>query len=683
MANKRNIEIIQNGVKKTLTVDGKLVEVDLDDIGGSAGIEYYSANFTTDWTTTVDVALHSKHSGSDPNVELFPNTGDQIKVSKGNKNYLGYFIDGTKNAIGFVSENSKPIGIWILNYHGNEITEKPLGKVLVLSETEWNALAADEKDVGTIAYIYGATAADNRIIIVTKDGEVEIMTANKFTELVSLITANANDLKSTALKKIAPINAIDITPSNNNGGTGTGTSNSLDKFGDISDATERTNFMDSVQANEWYAFQVNGEAFLASVVRGDKTTNFILNGFRNISAGPVGATTEKVNLSVSATGVSVQEGSMTGSFSSSSVALPEAYQAAQYLPKATIEQMQIDSKSSNDFDEAYSLIANQVEKNLNGTNDVMTWRHGDKIKSTTVAIGHSISDGMTIRYFDDYNNWITIFYNTTTTQEVIVKFPERTIKADLEISKITDWDASWNGAGTPTGTDGGWKIIFKNPKNVTDDSASTFPHASTPIEMKLAALTSSGETTNVDFPKDFLINVDDILGEQSENKEMWMQFNVSDVLGNKWLSYTKGASQDIILPSHKTIYDIEGIFGFSNNKARWYNDYTGGSLPKRLSYLTLENYNIFGNETKIIVELHRADDQTTGTFTEYLNIELRPVIENGIVNVNKVNVKNAGIFSGGPASNIKALVDSVTDPNKEIANAAHIHYINIRFRGGK
>lgn len=487
-----------------------------------------------------------------------------------------------------------------------------------------------------------------------------------------------NDIEADDFEKLNKI--LDFTFGTNTTG---GAISYVEHFGDLDDTTTRQNFMDNVKINNWYTFNIGGNPYQVVITSGDKTSNFQWVGKRVID-GPLGKTPEIVKGSTSTTGHAETSAGLTGEFFSNTLALPGAYSATQMLPKSTIEQMLIDNKTSNDFDEAYVLIANQVERKLTSSDSAMEWRHGETIKSTTVAAGHPISEGMTINYFDDYNNWIPVLYDEAKVQHAIFKYPERTIKVDIAVEKITNWDNAWTGAGTPTGTDKGWKITFSGPKLASDDSATTFPHNSNPLEMKLISVASSGNIqTVVDFPKDFLIKVDDLLGEQSENKEMWMQYNVADVLGNTWLSYTKGTNQNITLPSNKTIYDIEGVFGYSTNKQRWYNDYTGGHLPSRLSNLTLNNYDIFGADTKIIVELHRSDDQTTGTFTEYLNLELRPVIENGVINVNKINIKNKGIFTGGPGSNLKALVDTVVDGNKEIAQAAHIHFINIRFRGGK
>lgn len=449
----------------------------------------------------------------------------------------------------------------------------------------------------------------------------------------------------------------------------------------------RKNFIDNVPTNTWVMITITSKTYFGYVASKSSTrANWV--GFNSLTGSTGNPALESILGITLENGTNIIGGEVVGNFSTNTVEPIANLQQNSVINLAQAEQLLIDTKTSNDFDTAFNIIGNQVENKLLNIGKTMQFRHGDSIKSDDVAIGHPINKGMVVKYFDDYNNWISVVYDDKVIQHGIVKVGTDTIKFDINVEKIADWKADWNGAGDAVGTNGGWKITFTNPTNATNGNAIDFPHILTLISMKLDLIftrVSDDETTvaPVDYPKDFLLDPDLLLGEKTENKAMWMQYNVTDALGNKWLSYTKGTDQNITLPSNKTIYDIEAINGFSNNKAKWYNHYTGEYLPKRLAYLTKENFDIFADNTKIIVELHRSDDQTTGTFTEYLNLELRPVIENGIVNLHKVNIKNMGIFTGGPNTNLKALVDNVTDANKEIAQAAHIHYIDIKFRGGK
>lgn len=488
------------------------------------------------------------------------------------------------------------------------------------------------------------------------------------------------------------------------GGTGTGNPGGLGdtqsfEVGTLDTQQEREDFLKIVKDETYYHFKFGGEDFEVRTTNVVADTSATFRGTRTTTHSNGDEIVEYVKGIITPTNISNQ----LSSIRVESVITPflkpaDQYDATEIAPLAVMEQLVKDGRSLNDFEEAYGIIGNQIESKYDDTTKEKTWRFGKTIKSNEVfTTGHPMEDGMYVSFYDDFNNWIPFtlhdgFEKNITFKRSILVNGSPTIKqttATLRVSKINDWDNAWNGAGVPTGTDEGWKVLIFNIKDGQSGVAITESHVLTPTHMKLDMLAPvvndevvEEEAVVPDVPKDFLINTDNDLGKSSKNKEMVLQYNVADSLGNTFTSYNRNSSQVINLPANKTIYDITKISGYTNNKYKWYSVDNEGNLQKRLSYLTLDNHTMFGNGCKIIVENHRSDDHNELTFTEYLVLEVRPVIENGVMNIHKLHLTNKGIITGGGDHTLKVLVDNAQDPNTEIAQAAHIHYINIWFRGG-
>lgn len=154
--------------------------------GGGTSIVFYNGAFKTSWKMTIDTIL-SGHIN---------NAGDQIRITKDGRDYFGFFIDGTKNIDGVVFENSMPIGLFSINYAGDAISENFLDKVPEYTAEEWNKLPADMKGVGTIAIVQGATAATDKIILITTNGAKEIPTMAQLEELEQRVTETEDDIAS-------------------------------------------------------------------------------------------------------------------------------------------------------------------------------------------------------------------------------------------------------------------------------------------------------------------------------------------------------------------------------------------------------------------------------------------------------------------------------------------------------
>lgn len=516
-------------------------------------------------------------------------------------------------------------------------------------------------------------------------------------ELAKLSFTNlGNWLKGLNRSNIALMDFDLITGTGNPGGIG---DSPIIDIGTLDTQQEREAFLKVAKDETSYHFKFGGEDYEVRTTSVVTDTAVTFRGTRTTTHSDGNEIIEVVRGIITPTLISDQLSSLRVE----SVIMPfikpaDQYDATEATPVAVTKQLVKDGRSLNDFEEAYGIIGNQIESKYDDTTKEKTWRFGKFIKSNEVfTIGHPMEDGMYVSFYDDFNNWIAFtlhdgFEKHITFKRSILVNGVPTIKqttATLRVSKINDWDNAWNGAGVPTGTDEGWKVLIFNIKDGQSGDAIIESHVLTPTHMKLDMLAPvvndvvvEEEAVVPDVPKDFLIDTDNDLGKSSKNKEMALQYNITDSLGNTFLSYNRNSSQIINLPANKTIYDITKISGYTNNKYKWYDVDNEGNLQKRLSYLTLDNHTMFGNGCKIIVENHRSDDHDNLTFTEYLVFEVRPVIENGVMNIHKLHLTNKGIITGGGDNTLKVLVDNSQDPNTEIAQAAHIHYINIWFRGG-
>lgn len=438
-------------------------------------------------------------------------------------------------------------------------------------------------------------------------------------------------------------------------------------WGDLEDQTIRTDFMNNAKVGNWYTVILGSKSAIINIRSGDKTTNFLFTGL-SINAGPTGQTFEAIQGNITAVNVSHYSASLTGDMFSPTLNLPDGYAPTQYMPKEAIKQMINDSAASEVWINALNIEPNQLE--IIRTDDKITIRHGGSIKSTLDNAGHPVIKNATIEFFDASGNVINITYDTSIEQDLSLVLSNGAVNSTMTVYSITDWNNGWNGTGSTTGTDEGWKIELTLPKNSTGQ-ATTFASTLNIIRMKLVALDNN--QVAIDTPIDFFEDYNNIIGKSIDLEELWLYYNTPDTLGNVFTNYGPHApnkSNVFKLPEGRTIYDIEMIRTYSNNKQKWYAEYNGAYLPRRLKALNKTNYDIFGDNCKIDIKINRVDDMGA-SWAEFNGWEIRPVFENGIFIVDEVHMTNKGIFTAANGGNF-ALLGSGND----------IHYIVFKFKGG-
>lgn len=541
--------------------------------------------------------------------------------------------------------------------------------------TEFNTAMGDSNNHGKLYFIEDVDGAEGLGDNESAFGYIENGTTYKLlrtwdeakTYIDGEVTKKADlaDAQSNAWAKLTSVQKRTFTATP---GTPAPTADGITSWGDLEDDTIRADFMSKAVVDDWYTVLLGSKPAIINIKSGDKTTNFLFTG-QSINSGAAGETIEAIQGNITSVNVSHRTATYTGDFYSSSLNIPEGYAPTQYLPKATVEHM-ISNATSTQFNNTLIISGNQVERKNASDDSTTEWRHGNSIASTLLSTGHPIIEHSTIEYIDDYNNVIHVIYSENKTYKATLVYPEGIVNCDINVVKITDWDNAWDGTGVPTGTDAGWKITFSNPVDA-NGATTTFHHASTPIRMKLVGV--NDDTTVVDMPTDFFENFDNVIGKSIDVDELWLQYNTTDSLGNTFTNYGPHAPAKFnvfTLPAGRTIYDIEMIRTYSNNKTKWYAEYNGRYMPDRLKYLTKANVDIFGDNCKIDVKINRVDDMGA-SWAEFNGWEIRPVIENGVLVPGKVHGTNKGIYTASDGGNFRLL-----------GTGNDVHYMVFKFKGG-
>lgn len=288
-------------------------------------------------------------------------------------------------------------------------------------------------------------------------------------------------------------------------------------FGDIADAAQRALLMSTVVPEGEYSFKLNGSVFRGVVITkiGDGTNpgdSVRLSG-QYYHDG--------INEDLTVVITTANESEIQNEHKAARFKFPTVYQVTAYsgldaLPKDVIQEL-INSGLSSVSDQRLYLVltGNQIESTLAPDGSEILLRMGTHLTSTRVSNNiHELFENSIVRFKDDYGKTMDIkmtaydsakevidngevLTDTHNVRQTIFDAAGQVVGSFFpKVTKITDWDNSWNGAGSPAGTDAGWKIELTDPRD-KDGNTTTFPSRLIPLAFTLISFNNGTSDVGV------------------------------------------------------------------------------------------------------------------------------------------------------------------------------------------